>query len=175
MSHLRRIDMSKKARTKRFEVSTLIIWLIVILSFGSVGTMVTTALIRNAHQKEYTRECGYVIGGNVEVYAEYGDSKVLLNDSNRMALAKICASGNIYFERSSDILTGKTILFTSVTKDEDKYERTLLVEELSDGKTRVTATTENGSITSSLNDIKFSAFIRLIGEKSANGENTVIY
>lgn len=167
--------MSKKARTKRFEVSTLIIWLIVILSFGSVGTLITTALIRNAHQRDYTIECGNVIGGDVEVYAEYDGSKILLNDTNRMALAKICASGGIYFERSSDILTGKSILFTSVTKDEDKYERTLLVEELSDGKTRVTATTENGSITSTLNDIRFSSFIHLIGKKSANGENTVIY
>lgn len=164
---------NSKNKGKKIELSSIIMWVLVIALFGSVTVMLTMAGVRKHKASEYIIEIGNAVGGNTNVYATFDDKTVMLNDSNKASFATIATTGSIYFKTKESKLSDKVIYVTAVPKDESERNH-ITITELTTGGCQIAVEDANGTFIVSLPDARFSAFIRLIAENSANGENPVV-
>ncbi len=163
--------MYKNTEANKNKLTIAITAILMILLFGSVFTLFGMSVARVRFVKKYTVEVGNVLGGNVLVYSEHGDELMLVRSGNVRSMAKMSTGGSIMWGQKSDDVTGNSIRITSVTKDDDHIHRYLLIEELSNGKTRITVTGGDYSRSAVLNDVTYSSYLGLIAEKGNNGDN----
>ena len=163
--------MYKNTEANKNKLSIAIITSLLILLFGSFIVLVGMSLARVQFVKKYTIAVGNVLGGKSLVYSEHGDELMLIRSGNVRSMARMSTSGSIIWGRKTDKTTGNSISITSVSKDDAHVHRYLLIEELENGKTRITVT--DGEITKCavLNDVSYSGFLSTIAEKGSMGDN----
>jgi len=167
-------SMHKNTKSKRPDATWILIWSFVVVVLGSFAAVVILAYSRNNFAKKYILEVGNTIPGSTDVYVTSSERTVLLNESNHGSLATVLTSGSIYFKRKKDVLTGERLVITAVSKTDSTIRNYVYVEQKSDGKVRVTLENENGIMSASLMDVRYSAFIHLSALNTGNGENTEV-
>lgn len=163
--------MYKNTEANKNKLTIALIATFLILLFGSFTVLVGMSLTRVQFVKKYTIAVGDVLGGNVLVYSEHNDEKMLIKSGNVLSMARISTSGSIMWGRSSDEVTGNLISITSVSKDEEHVHRYMQIEELTNGKVRITVTDGDYNKSAVLNDVSYSSFLSMIAKKGSMGDN----
>ena len=108
--------MHNNSTQSKNKVGTVLIWLFVILLFGSFITLATTAIARARFQKSYIITVGDALGSGADVYSAHNDEYLLLSHDNVAGISRIAVSGSIMWGRRSDKLTGNMLILTAKKK-----------------------------------------------------------
>ena len=165
--------MHNNSTQAKRKAGTVLLWLFVIILFGSFITLVVTAIARSRFQKNYTLMIGDALGGSASVYSAHDDEYFLLNHDNVAGISRIAVSGSIMWGRRSDKLTGNMIILTAVKEGVEPGDH-VYIEEMRSGKARITVETGDRSATAVLNDITYSSFLRMTKEHAPMGDNTPV-
>ena len=165
--------MHNNSTQSKNKVGTVLIWLFVILLFGSFITLATTAIARARFQKSYIITVGDALGSGADVYSAHNDEYLLLSHDNVAGISRIAVSGSIMWGRRSDKLTGNMLILTAKI-DDGEIGNHVYIEEMRNGKSRVTVETADKTATAVLNDVSYSSFLRMTKEHAPMGDNTPV-
>lgn len=161
-------EKKKEKHSKSFSVVSILVIAAFLVLFGLLGL----AFARSHQSKDFLITSADVFTGREAIYAVSEGETVILNDNNIRAMAKTLTAGTSFFVTGKDVPTGQQVLIYSIS--DTGHVDSILLEELQNGKTMATVTTENNTVRVSLKDSRFVSFKRLCSKDSPNGENTVV-
>ncbi|MCQ2523165.1 MAG: hypothetical protein MJ123_02405 [Lachnospiraceae bacterium] len=163
--------MSGKLK-KQVDLQVILMIVVVIFMFGVAFFWIGYSIHIRLFGREFTRQVGINLTGQVTVYAKTNGDIYLLDKDTVNNIAKASVIGFVNEKSRKDKVTGKSI--TLITKAPDQVDRSMTIEELTNGKLLITIENENGKIQSVTEETKYFWFEDRIAKNDKSVKVTVI-